>query len=59
MLNEHGKSIKEAKPGTPVVVTGWDTLPSAGEFIVEVENEARLLSFKCLFLRFLYDSVAT
>jgi len=43
MHDEHGKSLKEATPSTPLKITGLSGLPEAGsEFIVvETEKEAR------------------
>ena len=46
MLNDKGKSVKEAGPSTPVEITGLDEVPAAGETFNVVENErlARELS---------------
>ncbi len=46
MRDEHGKDIVEAKPSTPVAITGLSGLPEAGqEFIaVKDEKEARDIS---------------
>ena len=46
MLNDKGKSVKEAGPSTPVEITGLDEVPAAGETFNAVENErlARELS---------------
>ncbi|XP_069672304.1 translation initiation factor IF-2, mitochondrial isoform X2 [Periplaneta americana] len=41
MFNEQGQSVQEAPPSTPVEVLGWRELPSAGDEIIEVENEKR------------------
>uniref|UniRef100_A0A0N5BIP5 Tr-type G domain-containing protein n=1 Tax=Strongyloides papillosus TaxID=174720 RepID=A0A0N5BIP5_STREA len=43
MTDEFGKPVKEAGPSTPVRVTGWrsDSLPSPGDNVLEVENEAK------------------
>lgn len=45
MHDEHGKSLKEAPPATPVRITGISAVPEAGcEFItVDSEKEARKL----------------
>uniref|UniRef100_A0A914W0Y2 Tr-type G domain-containing protein n=1 Tax=Plectus sambesii TaxID=2011161 RepID=A0A914W0Y2_9BILA len=40
--DEHGRNVPEAGPSTPVEVTGWrGELPSAGEYVIQVENENR------------------
>jgi translation initiation factor IF-2 len=39
MFDEHGKQIKLALPGTPVQITGWKTLPNAGEYALEAKDE--------------------
>jgi len=41
MVNDKGKQIKEAGPSTPVEVLGLSGVPSAGEQLSVVENEAR------------------
>ena len=41
MLDDKGRTIKEAGPSTPVEVLGLSSVPSAGEPFVVVENEAR------------------
>lgn len=38
IFDEKGKSIKEAGPSTPVQVTGWKSLPSAGDLVLETEE---------------------
>jgi translation initiation factor IF-2 len=38
IFDESGKSIKEAGPSTPVQVTGWKSLPSAGDVVLETEE---------------------
>jgi translation initiation factor IF-2 len=35
MRDSNGKAVKEAYPGTAVTVTGWKTLPSAGDEILD------------------------
>jgi len=43
MLDENGKQVKSATPSTPVLVMGWNAVPTAGdEFeVVESDREAR------------------
>ncbi|MCB2013511.1 MAG: translation initiation factor IF-2 [Sphingobium sp.] len=41
MVNDKGKNIKEAGPSTPVEVLGLSGVPSAGDQLSVVENEAR------------------
>ncbi|ORY27498.1 hypothetical protein BCR39DRAFT_538296 [Naematelia encephala] len=44
MQNDKGKAVKEALPGTPVSLTGWKDLPTAGDQLLEAingESEAR------------------
>ncbi len=41
MLDDHGKPVKEAGPSTPVEVLGLSAVPSAGDQLTVVENEAR------------------
>ncbi len=43
MLDENGQQIKEATPSTPVVIMGWDDVPTAGDLfdVMESEKEAR------------------
>ncbi|MGI8521376.1 MAG: translation initiation factor IF-2 [Actinomycetota bacterium] len=46
MLDEHGRNVKSAGPGTPVQVLGWQSLPEAGdEFHAAYdEREARAVT---------------
>ncbi len=48
MTNSVGKAIKEAGPATPVVVTGMDGVPQAGDTfnVVESERDARDIASK-------------
>lgn len=39
MLDDRGNVVSEATPSTPVEVTGWRKLPSAGDEVVEVKSE--------------------
>ncbi|GBE21566.1 MAG TPA: translation initiation factor IF-2 [Actinobacteria bacterium] len=39
MLDESGKQVKEATPGTPVLVMGWESVPTAGDWFEVVANE--------------------
>ena len=43
MLDENGKQVKEATPSAPVLVMGWDDVPTAGDLfdVMESEREAR------------------
>ena len=42
MINDQGSVVKEAGPGTPVKLTGWKTLPAAGDELLVAESEASL-----------------
>lgn len=46
MQDHHGKTLKEARPATPVVVTGFKQLPQFGDIfqIVKNEKEARAIA---------------
>lgn len=39
MINSRGKALTEAPPATPVVVTGFETLPEAGDQFIVVADE--------------------
>ena len=39
MFDDNGQPVLEATPGTPVEVIGWRVLPSAGDYMQEVESE--------------------
>ena len=39
MTDENGKKIKQAGPSTPVEITGFSTVPEAGETFYEVKDE--------------------
>jgi len=39
MLDEHGRQVKEAGPGTPVQVLGFSTVPQAGDAFVALDDE--------------------
>ncbi len=39
MTDENGKKIKKAGPSTPVEITGFSSVPEAGETFYEVEDE--------------------
>jgi translation initiation factor IF-2 len=41
MTDDHGKQVKEAGPSMPVEVLGLGSVPSAGDQLTVVENEAR------------------
>lgn len=38
LINDRGESVKEAKPGTPVEVVGFDEMPNVGDSLVEMDN---------------------
>ena len=46
MLNERGEQVEEAKPGQPVQVLGWQSVPEAGDdfHVEEDEREAKNLA---------------
>lgn len=39
LLSGEGEILQEAKPGTPVEVTGWKILPEAGDQVLEATSE--------------------
>lgn len=39
MFNDQGDQVKEAGPSTPVVVMGWDDVPTAGDMFEVPKNE--------------------
>ncbi len=39
MYDENGDQLKDAGPSTPVLVTGWDDVPTAGDMFQVVTNE--------------------
>ncbi|KAG0336458.1 hypothetical protein BG000_006562 [Podila horticola] len=39
LVNDTGKNVKEAPPGTPVKVMGWKELPKAGDEMLGAESE--------------------
>ena len=41
MIDDHGRAVKEAPPAFPVEVLGLGAVPSAGDQLTVVENEAR------------------
>jgi translation initiation factor IF-2 len=41
MINDHGKTIKQAEPSVPVEVLGFNGVPTAGHEFLVVESEAK------------------
>ena len=41
MTDEHGLSVKEAGPSTPMKVCGWKELPGSGDVVLQVKGEDR------------------
>ncbi len=39
LLDDHGKALKEVRPGAPARVTGWDEAPDAGATFHGAKNE--------------------
>lgn len=39
MIDDRGRSVKEAGPAMPVEVTGFSSIPNVGDELVEMENE--------------------
>jgi translation initiation factor IF-2 len=39
MFNDRGESIKQAPPGMPVEIIGFDELPNVGDHLTEMKNE--------------------
>ncbi|HEY7874854.1 MAG TPA: translation initiation factor IF-2 [Actinomycetota bacterium] len=39
MLDEHGRQVEQAKPGQPVQVLGWQSVPDAGDEFRAIEDE--------------------
>ncbi|MCW1885835.1 translation initiation factor IF-2 [Luteolibacter flavescens] len=38
LINDRGEQVKEAKPGTPVEVIGFEEMPNVGDSLVEMDN---------------------
>ncbi len=38
LINDRGESVKEARPGTPVEVIGFDEMPNVGDSMVEMDS---------------------
>lgn len=38
LINDRGESVKEAKPGTPVEVIGFEEMPHVGDQLVEMDS---------------------
>lgn len=47
MYNERGTQIDRASLSIPVQVTGWKTLPAAGEEVFEIDTEVSRFSSSC------------
>ena len=43
MFDERGRLLDSASPGVPVEIIGWKDIPSAGEMILECEDEVNIL----------------
>lgn len=41
IFDEWGKPVQEIEPGCAAQITGWKTIPNAGDLVLEVENEKR------------------
>jgi translation initiation factor IF-2 len=39
MLDEHGRQVEQARPGQPVQVLGWQSVPEAGDEFRAIEDE--------------------
>jgi len=39
MFDENGNQLKEAPPSTPVLIMGWDEVPTSGAFFQAVDSE--------------------
>ncbi|CAD6193656.1 unnamed protein product [Caenorhabditis auriculariae] len=50
MVDEHGKNVQEADPGTPVRVSGWrEDLPAPGDWLIQtdsVDRAQKVVSFR-------------
>jgi len=40
MKDENGKPALQAKPASPVEISGWKDIPEAGDFAIQAKNEA-------------------
>ena len=50
MSSDAGKDVSHALPSMPVRISGWRTLPAAGEIVFAVQSEVRLCA------NFVYDT---
>ncbi len=50
MLNDKGEKVNVATPGTPVVVLGLSSVPSAGEVFISTNNEKDARSYAQTFI---------
>lgn len=41
MTDSNGRSIRKATPGMPVTLTGWKSVPTAGDMLLEAPNDDR------------------
>ena len=41
LLDEHGERVEKADPGTPVIVLGFNDVPSAGDYLRVMEDERK------------------
>lgn len=44
LFNENGKPIIQAMPSTPVVMTGWREVPSAGDKCIQVNMKGVVIN---------------
>lgn len=50
LFDENGHTTAEAGPSCAVEVVGWKDLPSAGDLLLEVESEVRIISYRNVIL---------
>ena len=57
-MEENNKQLKEAKPGCPVNVLGWKSVPSAGDQILQVQNEVLYRLINSSFMKRINDEIS-